>query len=107
MDWDDLAKNLTDVTISAFSENLEFHYFNEETKTTEQLRIEGVYDADYKTIDTQGNTVSSRNPMVEVSIRSLPKMPTKKDKVFARGVLYSIREIQSDATGSVKLYLTR
>lgn len=108
MDWQKLSESTTDACIDAFKESIEVHYFDKDLNTFYIEPNTGVYDSEYKQIDTQtGAVISSNAPMVELSLRTLQRPLTNKDKIKARGIIYKIREIQPDASGAVKYLLIR
>lgn len=108
MNWQEISETITDTCIDSFSESIQIHYFNKEDNTYEVHDTKAVYDSDYKQIDVNtGAIISSNAPMIELSKRSLLKPITNKDKIFARETLYKVKEIQPDASGALKVLLSR
>jgi hypothetical protein len=108
MAWQDTAESITDTCVDVFSESIEVHYFDKDSNDYEIATTKAVYDSDYKQIDLNTNAIiSSSSPMVEISSRFLERALTNKDKIKARGILYKIREIMPDASGAVKVLLSR
>lgn len=106
--WKDIADSVTDQCVDTFSESIEIHYFNTVSSNFEIVLSKAVYDSSYQQIDVQtGAPISSNAPMVEVSLRSLIRRLTSKDKIKARGTLYKVKEVQPDESGAVKIMLAR
>jgi hypothetical protein len=108
MTWQDLTESISDTCIDTFSESIEVHFFNKVTNTFDIEVSRGVFDSDYKQLDMNtGAIISSNAPMVEISKRFITKNLTNKDKILARGTLYNVREIMPDASGAIKVILSR
>lgn len=108
MNWQEISESISDTCIDTFSESIQIHFFNKDTNTYEIEESKAIYDSDYKQIDMNtGAVVSSNAPMIEISKRFLSKPLTNKDKIMARGALYKIRELMPDASGALKVILSR
>lgn len=108
MNWKEISEGLTESVINAFSEELEIHLFNSNSSSYDIALVCGVFTANYKQVDLDGNLLSTREPVVEISKNVLPRdLLKKRDKIKARGDLYEIREIQRDSSSAIKIYLTR
>lgn len=108
MNWQEISESIADTCIDTFSESIQIHYFNKELNNYTVKDSKAIYDSDYKQIDMQtGAVISSNAPMIEISKRFMDTPITNKDKIYARGVLYKIKEIMPDSSGAVKVMLSR
>ncbi len=66
----------------------------------------GIFDGLYESVDPNTNTiVTSEQPIVGIRDSDLGQTPRQDDQVLARGVLYRVKEVQTDGQGGSKLYL--
>lgn len=69
---------------------------------------QAVFDTAHIAVDPEtGAPISSRNPVLGVRLVDLPKEPTSRDRVLARGVLYQISDVQPDGVAGVTIILKK
>ena len=69
---------------------------------------QAVFDTAHVSVDPEtGAPVSSNNPILGVRLIDLPNKPTSRDKVQARGELYTISDVQPDGVAGVTIILRK
>ena len=69
---------------------------------------QAVFDTAHVSVDPEtGAPVSSNNPILGVRLIDLPNKPTSRDKVQARGELYTIHDVQPDGVAGVTIILRK
>ncbi|OGQ23515.1 MAG: hypothetical protein A3I05_01095 [Deltaproteobacteria bacterium RIFCSPLOWO2_02_FULL_44_10] len=66
----------------------------------------GIFDDFYESVDPNtGAIITSQQPIVGIRDLDLGQTPRQDDRVFVRGILYRVKEVQTDGQGGSKLYL--
>jgi hypothetical protein len=69
---------------------------------------QAVFDSAHVSVDPEtGAPVSSQNPILGVRLVDLPNEPTNRDRIRARGQLYSINDVQPDGVAGVTIVLRK
>ncbi|CAI8929092.1 Electron transfer protein [Pseudomonas sp. IT-P171] len=69
---------------------------------------QAVFDTAHVSVDPEtGAPVSTNNPILGVRLIDLPNKPTSRDKVQARGELYTISDVQPDGVAGVTIILRK
>jgi hypothetical protein len=69
---------------------------------------QAVFDTAHVSADPEtGAPVSSNNPILGVRLIDLPNKPTSRDKVQARGEMYTISDVQPDGVAGVTIILRK
>ncbi|MNY80823.1 hypothetical protein D3C86_2220570 [compost metagenome] len=67
-----------------------------------------MFDTAHVSVDPEtGAPVSTNNPILGVRLIDLPNKPTSRDKVQARGELYTISDVQPDGVAGVTIILRK
>lgn len=69
---------------------------------------QAVFDTAHVSVDPEtGAPVSSQNPILGVRLIDLPNKPTNRDRVMARGELFTISDVQPDGVAGVTIILRK
>ena len=69
---------------------------------------QAVFDTAHVSVDPEtGAPVSTNNPILGVRLIDLPNKPTSRDKVQARGEMYTISDVQPDGVAGVTIILRK
>ncbi|MBO3274133.1 head-tail joining protein [Pseudomonas schmalbachii] len=109
MTWQQMADRMLGVALRTFDE-VETHevaYFV--GGVGEGVRLPwAVFDKAHLVIDPETQAVvSSTNPALGVRLQDMPGMPTRRDTVRVRDVLYRIDDVQQDGVSGAVLILRR
>ncbi len=77
-------------------------------KNKPAVTITGIFDDLYESVDPNtGAIITSQQPIVGIRDADVGQTPRQEDRVFVRGILYRVKEVQTDGQGGSKLYLHR
>jgi len=69
---------------------------------------QAVFDTTHVSVDPEtGAPVSSQNPVLGVRLIDLPNKPTNRDRIRARGELFTISDVQPDGVAGVTIILRK
>ena len=114
MGWASMAQRMLGVSIRAFSEPSSALdpegavYWLTDGVEPGMALAQAVFDTTHVSVDPEtGVPVSRNNPVLGVRLIDLPNEPTSRDLVRARGVMYSIADVQSDGVAGVTIILRK
>ncbi|NWB92329.1 head-tail joining protein [Pseudomonas agarici] len=114
MGWASMAQRMLGVSIRTFSEPSAaldpegaVYWLTDGIAPGVPL-AQAVFDTSHVSVDPDtGAPVSTNNPILGVRLIDLPNNPTNRDRVMARGVLYTISEPQFDGVAGVTIILRK
>ena len=114
MGWASMAQRMLGVSIRAFSEPSAaldpegaVYWLINGVEPGVPL-AQAVFDTAHVSVDPEtGAPISSQNPVLGVRLIDLPAMPTTRDRVRARGVLYLVSDVQPDGVAGVTIILRK
>lgn len=66
----------------------------------------GIFDDLYESVDPNtGVIITSQQPVLGIRDVDLGQTPRQDDQVLVRGILYRVKEVQTDGQSGSKLYL--
>lgn len=114
MGWASMAQRMLGVSIRTFSEPSASIdpdgavYWLTDGVAPGVALAQAVFDTAHVSVDPESGTpVSSNNPVLGVRLIDLPNKPTSRDKVQARGELYTISDVQPDGVAGVTIILRK
>lgn len=114
MGWASMAQRMLGVSIRTFSEPSASIdpdgavYWLTDGVAPGVALAQAVFDTAYVSVDPDtGAPVSTNNPILGVRLIDLPNKPTSRDKVQARGELYTIGDVQPDGVAGVTIILRK
>ncbi|MFK0090953.1 hypothetical protein ACIQUS_27175 [Pseudomonas sp. NPDC090755] len=114
MGWASMAQRMLGVSIRTFSEPSAAIdpdgavYWLTDGVAPGVALAQVVFDSAHVAVDPEtGAPVSSSNPVLGVRLIDLPNKPTSRDRVRARGELYSINDVQPDGVAGVTIILRK
>lgn len=114
MGWASMAQRMLGVSIRAFSEPsaaldpLGAVYWLTDGVAPGVPLAQAVFDRTHVSVDPDtGAPVSTNNPILGVRLIDLPSVPTNRDRVQVRGVMYKIHDVQDDGVAGVTLFLRK
>ena len=70
------------------------------------VNMTGIFDDLYESVDPNTNAIiTSQQPIVGIKDADLGQTPRQDDQVFVRGILYRVKEVQTDGQGGSRLFL--
>lgn len=114
MGWASMAQRMLGISIRTFSEPSAAIdpdgavYWLTDGVAPGIALVQAVFDSAHVSVDPEtGAPVSSSNPILGVRLIDLPNKPTSRDRVRARGELYSISDVQPDGVAGVTIFLRK
>ncbi|WP_414884621.1 hypothetical protein [Pseudomonas sp. IT-P171] len=114
MSWASMAQRMLGVSIRTFSEPSATIdpdgavYWLTDGVAPGVALAQAVFDTAHVSVDPEtGAPVSTNNPILGVRLIDLPNKPTSRDKVQARGELYTISDVQPDGVAGVTIILRK
>lgn len=114
MTWASMAQRMLGVSVRTFSEPSASIdpdgavYWLTDGAAPGVALAQAVFDTAHVSVDPEtGAPVSSNNPILGVRLIDLPNKPTSRDKVQARGELYTISDVQPDGVAGVTIILRK
>lgn len=114
MGWASMAQRMLGVSIRTFSEPSAaldpegaVYWLTDGVEPGVAL-AQAVFDTTHVSVDPEtGAPVSRNNPVLGVRLVDLPNEPTNRDVVRARGVMYSIADVQPDGVAGITIILRK
>jgi hypothetical protein len=114
MGWASMAQRMLGVSIRTFSEpsasidpDGAVYWLTDGVAPGVPL-AQAVFDTAHVSVDPEtGAPVSSQNPILGVRLIDLPNKPTNRDRVMARGELFTISDVQPDGVAGVTIILRK
>lgn len=70
------------------------------------VNMTGIFDELYEGVDPNTNAIiTSRQPILGIRDSDLGLTPRQDDQVLVRGILYRVKEVETDGQGGSRLYL--
>ena len=114
MGWASMAQRMLGVSIRTFSEPSASIdpdgavYWLTDGVVPGVALAQAVFDTAHVSVDPEtGAPVSTNNPILGVRLIDLPNKPTNRDHVKARGVLYTVNDVQADGVAGVTIFLRK
>lgn len=114
MGWASMADRMLGVALRTFSEPtadidpLRAVYWLAEGVAPGIALPQAVFDSAHVAVDPEtGALVSTLHPVLGVRLSDLPGVPTTRDQVRARGVLYRVHDVQPDGVAGVTIILRK
>jgi hypothetical protein len=114
MTWASMAQRMLGVSIRTFSEPSASIdpdgavYWLTDGVAPGVALAQAVFDTAHVSVDPEtGAPVSSQNPILGVRLIDLPNKPTNRDRVMARGELFTISDVQPDGVAGVTIILRK
>lgn len=103
MSWLETCGVVLGHCLTSFGEDIVYR-----PKNQAAVNMTGIFDELYEAVDPNTNAiVTSRQPILGIRDSDLGKTPRQDDQVFVRGILYRVKEVESDGQGGSRLYLHR
>ncbi len=75
-------------------------------KAQPSVVMTGIFDDLYESVDPNTlSVITSQQPIVGIRDSDLGQTPRQDDQVLVRGILYRVKEVQTDGQSGSKLYL--
>ena len=111
MSWLETCGLVLDNCLTTFGEDIVYTPIGSpsdavDAKGKPAVTMTGIFDDFYEGVDPNtGAIVTSQQPIVGIKDADLGQTPRQDDQVLIRGILYRVKEVQTDGQGGSRLYL--